>query len=230
MTTDSHTDPHELFDLCDADGRALGIVKQRQEVHRDGDWHRSAVVWIGTPDGRLIFQRRSVRKDTWPGCFDSSIAGHFGMGESSLGVIMREAEEELGVALEQRHLFPLGVRSVESFQPGTIDRERQDIYLYYAASRALPDYRPHLGEIDALTSLNAHAAAALHAGRVESIWAEVWSVGQRRATWTRINRYTIIPGRAAYITALAEALDLVRAGEHPASTTFPLSPQPDSSR
>ena len=52
----------ELFDLYDAEGHALGQAKARDDVHRDGDWHRSAHIWIYTSDGRLLFQRLRLRR------------------------------------------------------------------------------------------------------------------------------------------------------------------------
>ena len=38
--------------------RALGTLKPRGEVHRDGDWHRSVHVWLIDAAGRLLLQRR----------------------------------------------------------------------------------------------------------------------------------------------------------------------------
>src|SRR5579862_1982864 len=106
-------DEPEMFDLYDADGRSLGRSKAREEVHRDGDWHRSAHVWIYTGEGCLLFQRRAHDKDTWPGRLDASIGGHYRAGEDRDGVV-REAQEELGLAVSLAELIPLGVRSIVS--------------------------------------------------------------------------------------------------------------------
>ena len=81
----------EYFDLYDADGRPLGRAKARDDVHRDGDWHRSSHVWIFTSDGRLLFQRRAPDKDTWPGRLDASIGGHYRSGEAGPSGVVREA-------------------------------------------------------------------------------------------------------------------------------------------
>src|ERR671932_1739698 len=116
----------ELFGLYDAAGHALGRAKARDEVHRDGDWHRSAHIWIYTSEERLLFQRRAPGKDTWPGRLDASVGGHYRAGEGLPGVV-REAREELGLALDPVELVPLGVRRVVSLEPGVSDREIQDI-------------------------------------------------------------------------------------------------------
>src|SRR5919198_904128 len=83
----------ELFDLYDAAGHALDRAKARDAVHRDGDWHRSAHIWIYTSAGRLLFQRRAPDKDTWPSRLDASVGGHYRAGEGLAGVV-READEE----------------------------------------------------------------------------------------------------------------------------------------
>lgn len=36
----------EWLDIVDENGEPTGVVKERSEVHRDGDLHRTAHVWI----------------------------------------------------------------------------------------------------------------------------------------------------------------------------------------
>ena len=66
----------ELIDVLLPDGTPAGSRKTKDEVHRDGDWHRSVHVWIMTPDGQLLLQRRSLAKENHPGLWDISAAGH----------------------------------------------------------------------------------------------------------------------------------------------------------
>ena len=55
------------------------------EVHRDGDYHRAVHVWIYSEStGELLLQRRADCKDSWPGKWDISSAGHISAGDSSL--------------------------------------------------------------------------------------------------------------------------------------------------
>ncbi len=110
MTT---TDPQgERFDLYDAAGEPLGTSKARGEVHRDGDWHRSLHLWVwGVDNGKpfVIFQRRSMTKDTWPGYLDVAVGGHFRSGET-LAETLREADEEIGLAVTEEDVVRLGRR------------------------------------------------------------------------------------------------------------------------
>jgi isopentenyldiphosphate isomerase len=59
--------------------------KFRGEVHRDGDYHRAVHVWIYSESTQeLLLQRRADCKDSWPGQWDISSAGHISAGDSSL--------------------------------------------------------------------------------------------------------------------------------------------------
>lgn len=100
----------ELIDVLLPDGTPAGIRKTKDEIHRDGDWHRSVHVWIATPDGRLLIQRRSREKENHPGLWDVSAAGHLSAGEDSLSAAVREVEEEIGLRIrpdELRYLATL---------------------------------------------------------------------------------------------------------------------------
>ena len=146
-------DPHECFDIVTADGQRTGLVKPRAQIHRDGDWHRALHVWIAGRDAGggpfLMFQRRSAAKDTWPNRYDATVGGHYRAGES-LAQTLREIEEEIGIAPDPHRLRPLGVRiCANEAEPGTIDRELQDLFLL-VDDRPLAAYRPNPAELSAL--------------------------------------------------------------------------------
>ena len=82
--------------------KPTGKIKERGQVHKDGDWHRSVQVWVAQKDTnnnvRCLLQRRSKYKDTHPNQLDVSCAGHVNAGDDILETTMRELEEELGGA------------------------------------------------------------------------------------------------------------------------------------
>ncbi len=100
----------EMLDVLSEDGTLTGITKERTLVHQDGDLHRTCHVWITreTPDGvELLLQKRSTNKDSFPGCYDISSAGHVPAGVDFLPSAVRELKEELGITAAEKDLLPL---------------------------------------------------------------------------------------------------------------------------
>lgn len=177
---DAAQDPAEPFDVVTAAGLPTGQVKSRAEVHRDGDWHRALHVWIAgrQEDGSsfLMFQRRSVAKDTWPNHFDATVGGHVRAGES-LGETVREIEEEIGIAPDGLFLRPLGTRvCADDSSPGAIDHEIQDVYLLLD-NRPLISYRLHPAELAALARFPLETLVPFLAGEAESVSGESFAPG-----------------------------------------------------
>ena len=76
--------PMELLDVLDETGEPSGLVRERTLVHLRGDYHRTVHIWLARKreDGGydLLLQKRSAGKDTFPGCYDTSSAGHVRAG------------------------------------------------------------------------------------------------------------------------------------------------------
>jgi len=71
----------------------------RSEVHANGWWHRAVHVLVFDEHGRLFLQKRSMKKDTSPGLWDSSCSGHLDVGETYDAAAVRELGEELGLSV-----------------------------------------------------------------------------------------------------------------------------------
>ena len=87
----------ELFDVVDERDVVIGQAP-RAEVHARGLKHRAVHVFALTASGELLLQKRSHLKDSCPGLWDSSAAGHLDVGESYAACALRELGEELGIA------------------------------------------------------------------------------------------------------------------------------------
>ena len=87
--------PDELFDVVDAADRVIGQAPRR-EVHARSLHHRATHILVHDHTGRFFLQRRSLAKDTFPGCWDSSCSGHVDAGEDYATAARRELGEELG--------------------------------------------------------------------------------------------------------------------------------------
>ena len=99
--------PVEWLDIVDADNRVVGRAP-RDVIHREGHRHRSVHLLLLDGAGRVFVQRRSLAKDTNPGLWDSSAAGHVDSGEDTVTAAIRELHEELGVRLDPRALVHTG--------------------------------------------------------------------------------------------------------------------------
>jgi len=121
----------EQIDVLTADGQPAGIRKPKTEIHLHGHWHRAAHVWIVAPDGRILLQRRSLKKDNNPGLWDVSAAGHVSAGETAIETAIRETREELGLALDPAELqWVTTLRESSVLHGGTyIDNEFHEIFL-----------------------------------------------------------------------------------------------------
>lgn len=158
--------PDELFDILNEDGSATGNVKRRADVHRDGDWHRAFHLWIAGKSGEgvseVLFQRRSVRKDTWPRRLDVAVGGHFRAGESIHDVI-REIDEEVGISPRLDDLVYVGVRRAVSLKSTWQDREIQDVYVL-ALNDGWPHFAPNADEIESLLRIETEQLLRLYRG------------------------------------------------------------------
>ena len=78
----------ELFDICDEQGNPTGDTVERSEAHAKGICHRTAHIWIAKKENgryKVLLQKRSMDKDSFPGRYDTSSAGHIQAGEE-LGI------------------------------------------------------------------------------------------------------------------------------------------------
>lgn len=129
-----------LTQVTEAD-EVLGPVP-RSRVHGNPALiHRSVHVLVFGQDGRLLLQKRSMRKDTQPGKWDTSVGGHVGFGQSYEEAARREAAEELGIELGEglAYLYPSRIRNA-------VESENIRTFLHVSAG----PFRPEPGEIDEL--------------------------------------------------------------------------------
>ena len=90
----------EIFDVVNERDEVTGQAPRR-EVHARGLWHRAVHVLVYNAQGQVFLQKRSHKKDTAAGLWDSSSSGHVDSGEEYDPCAVREVREEIGLHLEQ---------------------------------------------------------------------------------------------------------------------------------
>ena len=190
----------EMLDIYDENMVHLG-VKSRDEVHRDGDWHKVFHCWVIYRDDAgndfIILQKRAPDKDTFPNMLDISAAGHYEAGET-IREAMRELEEELGLFPVFEDLIPLGIRLGVAKYETIIDRQFADVY-FYVCNQALKDYRYQKEEISGLLALNVQQGLCLLTGEVD--YLDVDAIGFETDI-VRISRDNFIPVQDNYFAKI----------------------------
>lgn len=107
----------------------------RASAHSEGILHGASHTYIYKWDNNnlmILLQRRSMNKDSYPGCLDTSSAGHVEFGSDFLVTAVKELYEELGLGVESSELeflFEQKVCYKNLFHGQTfIDREINRIY------------------------------------------------------------------------------------------------------
>lgn len=121
----------EAVDVFDRGDRPTGNVVPKRQAHEQGLWHRSAHIWIYNDRGDILMQKRAATKDTFPGLWDISVAGHISAGETPLTGALREIREEIGTEARPEELEYLTTIHMEYPYPqrGWINREHCYVYL-----------------------------------------------------------------------------------------------------
>ncbi len=121
----------EYFDLLDSSGSPTGKTASRTECHKHGHFHRTVHVWILNSKNELLLQKRHFKKDTNPGLWDISAAGHLSAGQTSLEAAKNECLEELGINIDILKSYFLFTVKNSFIDPITFvrDCEFQDVYL-----------------------------------------------------------------------------------------------------
>ena len=165
----------EFLDIVDESGQPTGETISRQEAHSRGVLHRTAHVWvIRETSGRteILLQKRSEEKESFPGMFDTSSAGHIPAGEEPLPSALRELREELGIAASPDQLQYAGSFRIqyEKVFHGRLFRDNEVTRVYaYRQPVAIEDMRLQESEVSEVRWFD-----------LDSVWDEIQSGNRSR--------------------------------------------------
>jgi len=86
----------ELIDVVNEQDEVIE-VKDKDAVHRDGDLHRTAIIYVVSSKGEILVHKRAAAKKLNPSLWDITVGGHVHSGETYEDAARRELEEELGI-------------------------------------------------------------------------------------------------------------------------------------
>jgi len=121
----------ELLDVLDEKGNKAGETKTKKGLHEKGLWHQTVHIWVFSPKGEVLLQKRSMTVDNWPGIWDISAAGHLSAGEIPEQAALRETEEEIGLKVNLKDLKEVFVSKevTEIPEKKYHNKEFQHVYL-----------------------------------------------------------------------------------------------------
>ena len=92
-----HIMSKEIWDIFNENGVLTGKTAVRgRSFLKPGEYHLVVHIWVVSPDGKFLIQRRSERKKLMPGEW-AATGGAAISGESSFTAARRELFEELGI-------------------------------------------------------------------------------------------------------------------------------------
>lgn len=105
----------ERWDIYDINRNKTGRTVERGKPMLQDEYHIVVNVWIKNTDGKWLISKRSPNKhygNIWECCGGSAVSG-----EDSITAAIREAKEELGIALNHKngHLFTTTIRQYRTF-------------------------------------------------------------------------------------------------------------------
>lgn len=116
----------EILDIYNENATRIGASSRKAYI-KLGFITRAVHIFVFNEKGELYLQKRSANKDTYPGYYAPSVAGHVGLGETSELSAYRELEEEIGIRIPLTYFG-----TFKCFQPKNIVNQIYDFYIGFS--------------------------------------------------------------------------------------------------
>lgn len=119
----------ELIDIL-LDDLSFQKTSLKSDAHKYGWLHASVHIWFYTKNGKILLQKRSPNKLSFPNLWDVSVAGHISAGEKPTTSALREIKEEIGITVKDTDLVYIGkYHEIYEHKKNYVDNEIHYIYL-----------------------------------------------------------------------------------------------------
>jgi len=178
---------NELWQVYNNNGTPIeGKGASKQEFNANANLIMgNAHIWFWKTDGtttEIMLQKRSLNKSNYPGWYHISAGGHINVGETPIDAAVREAQEEMGLAIN-----PSKLHYVHSVR--IIPRDPRDIVNVYLYRLNGDEEITHLdGEVDS------------YEWRTIENWKEIIKDAENN---------NLVPQGQLYFDTLTKALELI---------------------
>lgn len=119
----------EYFDVLNEKGEYTGNIETREKCHKEGLWHKAVALFIVNSKNQVLLQKRSKTKKLWPNMWDITAGGHVLAGEFGFEAIIREADEELGIKLDEQDITFVGSAISTNIKGDIVNNHFNEFYI-----------------------------------------------------------------------------------------------------
>ena len=164
---------HERVVLLDDTGLSIGSALKAEVHHGDTPLHLAFSCYLLNDAGtHVLVTRRALSKKTWPGTWTNTFCGHPAPGEEITDAVLRRAQHELGISVDELRLVLPDFRYRAVDASGIVENEICPVYL----ARALGE--PVLNPDEVLEARWVHLADLSEAARLTPWAFSPWMVDQ----------------------------------------------------
>lgn len=160
----------EFLEVVSSSNKLTGVRRSRDLIHRNGDWHRAAHIWVMNNKNEVLCNKRGMRKAFFAGRWDMIFGGHVKSGASYKSTAIEELSEELGLKINGKSLKFLGNFRIEIRGPKDLNREFVRAYLL-KTRKHVKDFKVHRDEISRISYFSfAEIEKLRKSGRFAPAW------------------------------------------------------------
>lgn len=155
-----------MLDFYDKDMNFMG-VESRENVHKNGLWHKTVHCWLYDENGNIYFQIRTDTRTLY-----TTASGHIQSGESIDDALKREIMEEVGMPIDitKKELLAVDVWTMTSEKNGIKKQDNVFANVYMCRiDDPTPKFHCDEAEVSGVVRVNAADTLNLFLGKCDNV-------------------------------------------------------------